>query len=160
LPALRFSFFDPAARAYRTITPPPIALTVRPSATAKAAPEIVGGRPAPPPEATRPETLGRDIVFIKDAPGRLVPVRAGAGRSAVFWILQLAPPAVFAFAASHASRRRRLTGDVRFARFTRAGREARTALAEARAALGRGEVAGGHDAVAGAMRDYLAAKLD
>jgi hypothetical protein len=28
LPPLRLSFFDPAARAYRTITPPPIALTV------------------------------------------------------------------------------------------------------------------------------------
>jgi tetratricopeptide (TPR) repeat protein len=63
-------------------------------------------------------------------------------------------------AESRARRRRRLTGDVRYARYTRAGRAAKTALGAARAARDRGDVAGGHDAVAAALRDYLAAKLD
>ena len=160
LPALRWSFFDPAARSYRTTAPAPIVLAVRPSARAHEAPEIVGARPAAPLEPARPETLGRDIVFIKDAPGPLRPIGARPYHAPAWWLVQVVPAGVFAGAASHARRRRRLTGDVRYARFTRAGRAARDALAEARAALGRGDVAGGHDAVAGAIRDYLAAKLD
>jgi tetratricopeptide (TPR) repeat protein len=160
VPPVRFSFFDPAARAYRTVTPPPIALTVRPSAQANATPEIFGAHPAPAPTVERPETLGRDIVFIKDAPGTLTPIGARPYRSIVWWLVQLLPVGLWATAVSYARRHRRLTDDVRYARFTRAGRAARSALADARAALGRGELAGGHDVVAGAVRDYLAAKLD
>ena len=160
LPALRFSFFDPAARAYRTVTPAPIPLTVRPSAHAQQAPEIVGGRPVEPAVPTRPETLGRDIVFIKDAPGTLRPIGVRLYHAPLWWLAQVLPIGLFAAAASYANRRRRLTGDVRYARFTRAGRAARSALADARTALERGDLTGGHDAVAGALRDYLAAKLD
>lgn len=160
VPPLRWSYFDPADRTYRTIVPPPIVLGVRPSARAGAAPEIVGAHPAAPAEPERPETLGRDIVFIKDAPGRLRPIGARPYHAPVWWLAQLVPVAGFAAASLYARRRERLTGDVRYARFTRAGREARAALAAARAALARGDVAAGHDAVAAALRDYLTAKLD
>jgi tetratricopeptide (TPR) repeat protein len=161
LPPLRFSFFDPTARAYRTIAPSPVVLTVRPSAQAQAAPEIFGAQPAvPAAQPARPETLGRDIVFIKDAPGAFRPVGAPSRPGVLWWLVQLVPVGLFAAARSHARRHRRLTDDVRYARFTRAGRAARSAIDGARAALGRGEIAGGHDAVAGALRDYLAAKLD
>jgi tetratricopeptide (TPR) repeat protein len=160
LPPVRLSFFDPAARVYRTLTPPPIALTVRASAQAHATPEIFGAQRVPAPATERPATLGRDIVFIKDAPGTLTPIGARPYHSAVWWLVQLLPVGLWAIAASYAKRHRRLTDDVRYARFTRAGRAARSALDDARAALGRGELAGGHDVVAGAIRDYLAAKLD
>lgn len=161
LPAPRFAYFDPAARAYRTITPAPIVLTVRPSATAQVAPEIVGARPAAPAEpASRPETLGRDIVFIKDAPGRLRPAGSRLHRSPTWWCVQVVPVTVWVTVATIVRRRRRMAGDPRYARFTRAGREARRALAAARDALGRGDVTGGHDVLARAMCDYLAAKLD
>jgi tetratricopeptide (TPR) repeat protein len=156
----RFSFFDPAARAYRTIAPAPITLTVRASAKAHAAPEIVGARPAAPVAPERPETLGRDIVFIKDAPGTLTPIGAPPRhRHPIWWLLQLIPILLWAGASQVARRRRRLSGDLGYARFTRAGREARTALAAAQATLARGDVTGSHDAVAAALRDYLAAKL-
>ena len=159
LPQLHWSYFDPAARAYRTITPPAIPLTVRPSAKANAAPEIVGAQPAPHVEPARPETLGRDIVFIKDAPGVLRPIGSRPYHSPLWWLLQLAPVLVFAGASAWARQQRRLTGDVRYARFTRAGREARTAIAGARDTLARGDVSAAHDAVAAALRDYLTAKL-
>lgn len=160
LPGLRFTYFDPTARAYRTIAPRPIALTVRPSAQAQVAPEVVGGRPVAPAVPTRPETLGRDIVFIKDALGTLRPTGFRWYRTAGWWIALVLPVGLWAFATTGARRRRRLTDDQRYARFTRAGRAAKVAIADARAALGRGDVARGHDAVAAAMRDYLAAKLD
>lgn len=156
LPEIRFSYFDPEARTYRTVTHPPIPLEVRPAAGPSATPQIVGGRPAAP----APEPLGRDIVTIKDAPGRLVPRGARRTRSALFWAWQPVPLLVWFGVLLHARRRRRLVGDLRYARFTRAGREARRALAQARAALRTGDRAAAYDRLAGAVRDYLAAKLD
>ena len=157
LPDLRFSYFDPALRTYQTVDVAPIVLTVHESAAAHAAPEIAGATLAP---AAKPERLGRDIVFIKDAPGVLRPVGARRWRSPVFWLVQLVPLVVWATAFAVQRRRQRLSGDVRYARFTRAGREARAAIGRARAALRAGDRAAFHDAVAGAVRDYLAAKLD
>jgi tetratricopeptide (TPR) repeat protein len=74
--------------------------------------------------------------------------------------VQLLPVVAFAGASAWARQQRRLTGDVRYARFTRAGREARTAIAGARDTLARGDVSAAHDAVSAALRDYLTAKLD
>ncbi len=156
LPALRFSYFDPESRAYRTITHPPIPVSVRPAARSAQAPEVVGGAPAAP----RAEPLGRDIVFIKDTPGTLRPIGTRWYAEPAFWAYQLVPLAAWLAAVAWDRRRRRLRGDVGYARYTRAGREARAALAGARAALKRGDRVAFYDAVAGAVRDYLSAKLD
>ncbi len=157
LPPVRFSWFDPEARAYRVAEPAPISLTVR-AAAPPGGPQIVGAPAGTPAMPAAP--VGRDIVFIKDAPGALAPIGAARWRSPVFWGLQVIPLLVWAAAVVIDRRRRRLGTDVRYARFTRAGRAARTALEEARAALARGDAAAFHDRVAGAVTDYLAAKLD
>ena len=156
LPETRFSYFDPDARAYRTIVHPPIALTVRPSPQGQAPPQIVGGGPT----RAKPESLGRDLVFIKDTPGTLVPIGTRRHRSLLFWGFQLIPLAAWLAASAFDRRRQRLTGDVRYARFTRAGRAARVGIADARQKLTAGDHAAFYDAVARAVGDYLAAKLD
>jgi len=156
LPDLRFSYFDPEARSYQTVDRPPIVLTVHESAAAHAAPQITGAVAAP---GSKPERLGRDIVFIKDAPGELRPIGTRWWCSPVFWLLQLVPLVAWLSALAVQRRRQRLSGDVRYARYTRAGREARAAIARARAALRAGDRATFHDMVAGAVHDYLAAKL-
>jgi len=157
LPALSFSWFDPAARAYRTVTRGPVPITVRPAATAQAAPRIVGTRPEEPKAA---ETLGRDIVFIKDASGPFTPIGDRAWRHWSFWAWQWVPLAGWIAAIVYERRRRRVSGNVRYARFTRAGREAQRALAGARTALKAGDPAAFYDQVARAVSEYLAAKLD
>jgi len=156
LPETRFSYFDPDVRAYRTLVRPPIALAVRAPAPGSATAEVAGAA-VPKPRA---EELGRDIVFIKDDPGRLVPATAARHRHATFWALQVVPLAAWLAAVVYDRRRRRLRGDLRYARFTRAGRMARTAIAGARQKLGAGDHVAFYDAVARAMTDYLAAKLD
>lgn len=154
-----FTYFDPRARAYRRIAPTPARIDVRPSAQAASEPQIVGGgRAVAEPE--RRETLGRDLVFIKDAPGALRPVGAHLYRRSTFWLAQLVPLLLWLGVTSYDRRRQRLAGDSRYARFTRAGRVARSEIAKARTALARGDVAGCRDRVAAALRDYLAAKLD
>ncbi|HWP64388.1 MAG TPA: BatD family protein, partial [Candidatus Limnocylindria bacterium] len=157
LPALDFAFFDPDAGVYRTATAPPIALRVLP-APASETPVVV-----PPPAAApgaRDEVLGRDLVSIKDDPGRLVPVGSRRWRSPVFWLLQLLPPLLWGACVMWDRRRRRLSGDQRYARFTRAGSLARRRFDDARTALQGGDAARFYDALARGMQEYLAAKLD
>lgn len=157
LPALRFSFFDPATGAYRTASHPVIPLVVAPRAAGNAPSHVVGA--APPAAAPKAETLGHDLVFIKDAPGNLRPIGARRWRSPLFWSFQLVPLFAWLAVVVVDRRRQRLHGDAGYARFTRAGREARRALDAAKNALRPGNQAPFYDAVARALSDYLAAKL-
>jgi hypothetical protein len=60
LPPLQFSFFDPEARTYRTLTGPAMRLSIRPSVSAAAPPILTN---APSPGEPPPETA--DIVHIR-----------------------------------------------------------------------------------------------
>src|SRR5207245_477391 len=82
LPETHFSYFDSDARAYRTISRPPIVVTVREPAQPEGGPQIVGRAVAP---RAPTEQLGRDLVFIKDEPGALRPVGTRRHRSPLFW---------------------------------------------------------------------------
>jgi len=160
LAAPRFSYFDPGTGTYRTLTAPPIALTVQASAQ-PAAQAPVGALPAATPApAAAPETLGRDIVFIKDTPGALTPIGRRLYRSPTFWALQLVPLALWAAVAAYDRRRKLLRADPRLARFAGAGRSARRAIAGAETALRAGDRAAFYDGLAAALREYLSAKLD
>src|SRR5262249_40982996 len=125
---------------------------------ARATPKTLG---TPAPRAAKPaEQVGHDIVFIKDTPGTLASPDVHLWRSPLFWLLLVIPPLVWLAALLIDRRRLRLGTDVRYARFTRAGRTARAALNDARAALTQGDAAIFYDRVARAVSDYLAAKLD
>ena len=157
LPALRFSWFDPTTGTYKTASHPVIPLVVSPRAAGSAPSHVIGA--APPLPAAKPETLGHDLVFIKDTPGDLRPIGARRYRSVGFWALQLGALLAWIAVVVFDQRRRRLHGDAGYARFTRAGREARVALAAAKDALRPGNHALFYDAVARALTDYLGAKL-
>jgi len=87
LPPFQFSFFDPQAQTYRTLSGPAIPLTVRPSATASTvlpAPTNAASarRDAPPPE---------DILHIKARLDDLAPPRAPLVQQRWFLTLQGVP---------------------------------------------------------------------
>jgi len=157
IPSVRFAYFDPQARRYQTVQSEPIALTVR---APKNAPrdEIVAVVPGV--RAAPEETLGHDIVYIKDDPGGLVPRSAGWSRRLPFLLWQPVPLVLFVAAAWYDRRRQRLSGDVRYARFSRAGKEARRGLATAEQALAHGDREAFYDALSRTMQAYLGAKLD
>ncbi|MEB2286055.1 MAG: hypothetical protein B6D46_03830 [Polyangiaceae bacterium UTPRO1] len=157
LPALRFSYFDPGTGTYRTAAHAPIPLRVTPRAAASVPSHVIGAAPAAP--VPQPETLGHDLVFIKDTPGRLQPIGARLYRSGAFWLGEAAALAIWLAVVVFDRRRRRLRGDAGYARFTRAGREARRALDAAKHALRPGNQTGFYDAVTRALTDYLSAKL-
>jgi tetratricopeptide (TPR) repeat protein len=153
VPAVRFSFFDPEKRRYEVLDSQAVGLTVRPPQQPQHA-EIVSSGARPP----KPEELGRDIVYIKDDPGTLSPRRSGLPVAA--WPALPLPLLLFGAATWYDRQRTRLTGDLRYARFTRAGRMARESLAKAEQALLRQDRAAFYDAIFRTLQDYLAAKLD
>jgi tetratricopeptide (TPR) repeat protein len=158
VPAVSFSYFDPQTRHYETARTDPIALVVRPSQNAPRQEVFAAGTPGQ--RVAPEEKLGHDIVYIKDDPGGLSARADHWYGSPLFWLWQPVPLLLFIAAAWYDRRRQRLTGDVRYARFSRAGRQARQGLAAAEKALTRGDSTAFYDAVSRAMQEYLAAKLD
>jgi hypothetical protein len=156
IPPLRFSYFDPEARAYRTVTRGPIPLVVHPAADS--APASPGGTTAGGVRAGA-QPLGQDIVYIKDEPGRLRPPGVPLGGPALVTI-GLAPLGFYLAVLGIVRRRERLHGDPRYARFVQAGRRARRAIAAARRRAEGGEVVAAYDDLARALREYLSDKLD
>lgn len=158
IPALAFSFFDPKAQAYRTVTRGPFPLVVRPSTNASISLRLG------PAAASGPQILDGvpDIVYLK-------PVRAPAARRipdaawAFAWpgALVHGVPAVVALAAFLVARRREvLAGDVARARREQAPRAARPALRKARLAAERGDGAAFHDALWEALTTYFGNRLN
>jgi tetratricopeptide (TPR) repeat protein len=158
VPPVQFSYFDPRARRYQTLESQPVALVVRAPQNAPRSEVMAGGAPAP--RSAPAEKLGRDIVYIKDDPGHLVH-RDQPWYGGVLTLLWQPVPLLLLIAALWYDRRRqRLSGDIRYARFTRAGKDARRGLAAAERALAHGDRQAFYDALSRTMQEYLAAKLD
>ncbi len=99
LPPFSFSYFDPDAGNYRTLSEPPVALAVR-SAGTTPAPTIAGVQPANPQSPARPE----DILPIKDDLGALAQAGPPLVARPAFLVLQTLP--VLAWLAAVVWRRR------------------------------------------------------
>ena len=160
IPAVQFSYFDPQTRRYRTLESQPIALVVRPPKTTPRKTVITGDTDAPMAGGRDDqEALGQDIVYIKDEPGPLVPQAGPWYPSVGFLLWQSLPVLLFLSAWWYDRRRRRLSGDSRYARFTAAGKQARRGLAEAQRQLTQGEYRAFYTTIARMLQAYVSAKL-
>ena len=155
IPAVRFAYFDPTARAYQTVESAPIALAVRPAQPGQET-RILAAEGAR--RITR-EELGRDIVYIKDDLGTLRSRSAPWYGSWLFLLWQPIPILLFVAAVVFDQRRQRLSGDVRYARFTQAHRNARRGLTLAEEALKRADPGAFYDHLSRTMQSYLSDKL-
>ncbi len=153
IPAVHFSYFDPEAAQYRTLSSQPIRLLLRPAPDGPAG-TLAGGLPA------QTEQLGQDIVYIKDEPGRFHSPGQVWYRSPAFWLWHVVPLGLLGAAVWYDRRRRRLSGDARYARFARAGKQARHGLRAAEQALAESDSAALYALLSRTLQDYLAAKLD
>lgn len=157
IPGISFSYFDPVARAYRTVTRGPFPLvvhastngaaTLRLAVAAPAGPQILEGAP--------------DIVYLK--PATAVAHRAPRAGWAFAWpgALVHALPAAAALAAFLVARRREaLANDIARARREQAPRAARPAVAKARAAVERGDASAFHEALWEALTTYFGNRLN
>ena len=147
LPALELSFFEPKSGAYRTVRRGPFPLKVA-AAAARQSGVVAQGESGRAEQADGP--LGRDIVYIKGAPGDWHHTGSSWLGSLLFWVLGLLPPGAVAGAWWFFRRERALLANPKLRRFEEAPAQARGDLTTAVSV----------DAVAAAATEYFGAKLD
>jgi hypothetical protein len=124
IPPIRFSYFDPAAAAYRTVTHPAIPLEVKPSSIGVIEPTILAhGNSSPDGEPAH-----RDIVHIKPRLGPLAQTQLIAPLRPHLLALQLLPVLTWTFAALWLQRRHRLASDPKLRRQREVNRRVREGL--------------------------------
>ena len=142
LPAVQLTYFDPLAKTYRSVTRGPIPIKVTAGAGNHVA--IVSGALRARPS----ERLGQDIVYLKGVAGPApAPVFVG---TLFFWLLNLGPVCGLAGALVWKRRRDKLTGDIAYARRSRAARLARKTLRAATTS----------EAVQRGLQEYLGNRLN
>lgn len=157
IPPVEFSWFDPAAAAYRSEKSAPIAITVDPAPAE--GPAVLVEAAKAQGNKTGIALLQKDILYIKDASGGLVRSRRPFYGSAWYWAAHLLPLLVILATARIQSRRERLRSDRVYARKVRASRAARGRFREAARFLRAGETAKFYGAAHRALVCYLGDKL-
>ena len=159
LPALTFSYFDPDAAQYRTVSAGPFPLTVHPSENGDGA--LLLQVPGAATAGGGALVLGSDIVYLKPAPARWHDGSGLAARIPLLIGLHGAAPLALAGLYFATRRRNRLATDVALARRQKAPRSARANLRKAETALEESAVpAAVFGALAAAASDYFGHRLN
>lgn len=124
IPAVELAYFDADGGRYAIAASDPVAVEVM-GAVAPGDPVLFGGG------RTRLAAARQDIRFIRVASSTFVPIDRQLFRNGVFWTVVLVPVLGLAGALALRRHRRRLEGNVAYARRRRAGRVARSRLAQA-----------------------------
>jgi len=157
LPALTFSYFDPARDAYDTITRGPFPLVIHPSSNAMA--RMLQAVPSQSDTSTI--ILGTDIVYLKPAPTRWAMTEDRPWYlHRVFLASQLIPLLAVGLIYLSVMRRKQLAGDVALARRHQAPRSARIGLRKAENALAAGDQKAFYEAVWEALASYFGNRLN
>jgi tetratricopeptide (TPR) repeat protein len=154
IPPFTFSYFDPAAGAFRTLTHPGIALTVHPTAATPQPTVIASGAP---PEAA---AQNQEIVHIKPEPGA---VRAPAPpllRQPFFLTLQAVAPLAWLGALGWRRQKDKLANNPRLRRRRDVARLVSTGLADLSVLAAANDAEKFYSAVLGLLREQLGERLD
>ncbi len=154
IPPVSFSFFDPVARAYRTVASPPIPILVA---------RAEGGAAGPLPAVAQSDVraLRQDIHYIKQARGGALRDRSRFFYRSPWFIALLILPIAVDAGIVVAVRRRDLHPDLaRMRRGRRAYGATRRRLREARRRMSPSVARAFYASVASALTEYLAAKYD
>ncbi len=159
LPVLQFSFFDPAASQYRTVSAGPFPLVVHPSENGDQSMMLqIPGHTA---GGGRSLVLGSDIIYLKSAPARWLPAETGGVRTPLVLGLHAAAPLALAGLFFATRRRNQLASDIALARRQKAPRSARANLHKAEAAWREsGSPAAVFAPLAAAALDYFGHRLN
>ena len=154
IPVVTFSYFDTDRGRYRTISRGPIQINVDPLPPGE---ELKVFEMSEKGTALfrRRETLGTDIIYIKDSPGRLRKTGGFLCRNKVFLVLQVLPLLAVVSVLVFQKRKERLQTDVRYARRIRAPRKAKANLLNTRKLLDGGEKDRFFESVFKTLQEYL-----
>lgn len=153
IPRISFSFFDTKGGQYRVLAYDPIPITV-----AKA--EEIQARlvelPQPQAKPVQKEELGKDIMYLKNSPGKLRKIGCYLYQSLGFWLFQALAFIIFSGAFIFNLRRQRLIADRRYARRLQAPAKARKGMQAIGRLLRENKTEAFFDAVFKTAREYLA----
>lgn len=155
VPVIEFSYFDPRLKKYQTISRGPFPLTVK--KVQEEGLQMVS--PEGQARLLAPEVLGRDIVFIKDSPGRFEVMGSRFYHSAFFYVMMALFCALWAALCVMYQRTHKIETDIVYARRLRAPREARKGLKEAARLKNLKHREEFYDALFKTLRQYLGNKL-
>ncbi|MBN1520953.1 MAG: protein BatD [Candidatus Aureabacteria bacterium] len=156
IPEITFSFFDPQRKEYQVLTRGPFPITVE---------KTQGGElrllesPQGPARVMKEETLGRDIVYIKESPGKWKRKGKFLFQSAIFWIYNLAVFTAFIVLLTSFRHHKKLRTDLKYARRLHASTKARKGIAEARKLLKQKKSEEFFDMVHKTLHGYLSDKF-
>lgn len=156
VPAVTFSFFDPELEKYRTLSQNSIPVKVVKSKHEEL--KVVDSRPAVTPILVK-EELGRDIIYIKESPGRLRRRGVFLYKRKAFLFLNLLPLAGLIFVLVGYKKREKLRTDKRYARGLAAPKKAKKGIVHIRRVLNENKPAEFFDLVFKTTRQYLADKF-
>lgn len=153
IPAIPFSFFDPASGAYATKTAGPFSINVSGHADMAADPSSSFMR-------SDVQSLATDIRFIRTQPTGLVPLGTFFFRSHTFYLLILIPWVLFLIIVIVGRREIRQRRDVALMRHRKAEKSARSRLKKARTHISANDHYGFYDELFKALWGYLSDKFD
>lgn len=155
IPPISFVYFDPAARAYKTISSRPFTVHVTPAAAGANAPVQTFTGPATAPGI---HMLGEDIRYIK-TPSEISSQRNPLYRNRFFLVFNgLVLAGVFG-TGLFALYLRLFHSNLALTRFRAAKEQAESLVLQAEEAIGRSEIKKSAELLADALHGYLASKL-
>ncbi|MFC1808121.1 BatD family protein [Candidatus Omnitrophota bacterium] len=158
IPKISFSFFDTVSGTYKTISKGPISIKVKPLAKGEEL-KILELPGVAPGSGIREETLGRDIIYIKDNPGNLKRTGKNFYSNGFFIVFLFIPPLMVIATSVFQSRRERLMTDLRYARGLRAPKAAKKNLLEVKQLLSAEDTDKFFDTVFKTLQEYLGDKF-
>jgi hypothetical protein len=156
IPSINFTFFDPGANQYKTITTKPIHLTVRKAEGYTGDPEI----PFSSPSSVTVGKQAQDIRYIRTEIGETQSVGEMLLKTPTYIIINSIPVVVLAGLVIARRRKEHLAANIGYARSRSAGREARKRLAKARSLANLSSSQQFHTEIHRALTTYIADKLN
>ena len=154
IPAVEMSYFDPLQKRYLVARSHSVPLDIQPGTAEEGRKVIYAGG------GDDIEVINRDIRFIHPVPSVIAMSSSSLVTSRVFVAAHVLPLLALFVSMAAERRRRRLSGDVGYARSSRALRKAQRGLDRGRKCLVSGDVEGTYAALSEATEGYLADKMN
>ena len=156
IPKITFSFFNPQTGKYRSLTQGPFPISVaKPGGSELKIVEI----PRAVTRTAKKELLGRDIVYIKESPGKLKRTGKYLYQRVGFWLYHLIALIIFITLVTFYKHQEKLKTDERYARRLQAPAKARKGIREAQGFLAKEKSGEFFDCVHKTLIGYMADKL-
>ena len=157
IPEITFSCFDTERKVYRTISKGPVPIKVTKSKKEDGLRIVESSQTAL--RYVKRETLGRDIVYIKDEPGKLIRKQTYLYKNRTFLAVQILPFIIFILLSVIHKRTEKLRTDLRYARNLRAYKKAKRGIKKAKHLLSSEKTQEFYDCILKTLKEYLGNKL-